>query len=157
MTARAAPLPAPGRSIVIESDLPHRPAKVWRALTEPALLATWLMPNDIRPDVGHRFTFDARPVTGWRDTLFHCEVLAAEAERLLRYSWRGGSPDPDGAGGTIDTVVTWTLTPIDTGTRLRLVHDGFPADGYAFDAMRGGWNRLVTGCLAGLLSRDPTI
>jgi len=160
MTARAAPAPGPERSpertIVIECDLPHAPAKVWRTLTEPELLAKWLMPNDIRPEIGHRFSFQAGAVTEW-DGVVDCEVLAVEPQRRLSYAWRGGAPRRDGYGERIDTVVTWTLTPIDTGTRLLLVHDGFPPASFAVDGMRGVWNRLVTGCLPGLLAREPSI
>lgn len=52
------------RSIALDYDLPHPPAKVWRALTEPGLLAKWLMATDLRPPVGNRFTFKAAP-TPW--------------------------------------------------------------------------------------------
>jgi uncharacterized protein YndB with AHSA1/START domain len=31
-------------SLSFEFDLPHPPEKVWRALTDPALLAEWLLP-----------------------------------------------------------------------------------------------------------------
>src|SRR5215468_608382 len=36
--------PAQSSHISLEFDLAHSPAKVWRALTEPALLAEWLLP-----------------------------------------------------------------------------------------------------------------
>src|SRR4051812_45490182 len=44
-------------SVVVERELPYPPEKIWRALTEPDLLAEWLMQNDFEPAVGHRFTF----------------------------------------------------------------------------------------------------
>jgi uncharacterized protein YndB with AHSA1/START domain len=123
------------KTIVVTYDLAQPPAAVWRALTEPALLARWLMENDIAPVVGHRFTMRAQPMPGW-DGVVACEVLAVEPERLLRYSWRGGSPEH-----RIDTTVTWTLTPSPTGgTQLRLEHAGFrPADAMAFDGLSKGW------------------
>jgi uncharacterized protein YndB with AHSA1/START domain len=40
------------QSISMEFDLPHPPAKIWRALTEPELLAAWLMVD--RQMVGER-------------------------------------------------------------------------------------------------------
>jgi len=113
-------------SVVVECDLAEPPAQVWRALTEPALLAAWLMPNDIRPEIGARFTFQADAETG--SGTIECEVLAAEPEHLLRYSWRGDDAGRDSADRAVDSVVTFVLTETaDGGTHLRLVHDGFPA------------------------------
>lgn len=147
MTTTVKRAAALGRSIMFECDLPHRPAKVWRALTDPAVLSRWLMPNDIRPVVGHRFAFKGKPVEGW-DGMVAAEVLAVEPERLIRYAWRGG-PRTE----YLDTVVTWTLTPVDGGTRLRLDHDGFPPRSFAMAAMDGEWRRLVTTCLQGHLAK----
>jgi uncharacterized protein YndB with AHSA1/START domain len=123
------------QSIRIEYDLPHTRAKVWRALTDSALLAAWLMANDMKPVVGHRFTFTAKPMPGW-DGVVHCEVLEVEAEARLSYSWRGGAGPL-----ALDTVVTWTLASTPTGgTRLSLDHAGFlPSQTMAFDGIRNGW------------------
>ncbi len=122
------------KSIRVEYDLPHPPAKVWRALTESALLAAWLMPNDIRPVVGHRFTFKAQPMPGWDGTV-HCEVIEVEPERRLRYSWSGGAED-----SRLESVVTWTLAATPQGTQLSLEHAGFlPRNAFAFDIMGRGW------------------
>jgi uncharacterized protein YndB with AHSA1/START domain len=123
------------QTITAEHQLPHPPAKVWRALTEPALLAAWLMDNDIRAEVGHRFTFKTKPMGDWDGTV-QCEVLAVDPPHLLRYSWRGGE---------LDTVITFTLTPTPSGTLLRLEHEGFelPRDAFAFDAMGKGWRGKV--------------
>jgi uncharacterized protein YndB with AHSA1/START domain len=65
--------------------------------------------------------------------------------RKLVYSWKGGSPANSKYGSTLDSVVTWTLTPVEGGTRLRLVHAGFrsPENDFAFDAMSSGWGRIV--------------
>jgi uncharacterized protein YndB with AHSA1/START domain len=112
-------------SIVVECDLAEPPAQVWRALTEPELLSAWLMPNDIRPEVGARFTFQAEADAG--SGPIECEVLAVEPLRLLRYSWRGEDGNRDASDRALDSTVTFVLaeTP-DGGTHLRLVHDGFP-------------------------------
>lgn len=116
------------RSIVVECDLPEPPAQVWRALTEPDLLSAWLMPNDIRPEVGARFTFQADAEAGGGP--IECEVLAVEPLRLLRYSWRGDDADRNAGDRALDSVVTFVLAETaDGGTHLRLVHDGFPIDG----------------------------
>jgi uncharacterized protein YndB with AHSA1/START domain len=126
------------KSIHVEYELPYPPEKVWRALTDPELLSAWLMVNDIRPVVGHSFTFKAQPMPGW-DGVVQCTVLEAEARKRLRYSWRGGSES-----ARLDSVVTWTLTPTFSGTRLALEHSGFlPSNAFAYDAMSKGWRGKV--------------
>jgi len=69
-------------SITVEYDLPHAPKKVWRALTEPDLLAKWLMDNDFSAQLGHRFEFK-KPSTQW-DGVVKCEVLALEKHSPAR-------------------------------------------------------------------------
>ncbi len=135
----------PTQTIVVEYQLARPPEKVWRALTEPRLLAAWLMENDIAPVVGHRFTMRAQPTPGW-DGVVHCEVLEVDAPRRLRYAWRGGSDAiAAGYGGRLDTEVTWTLTPAEGGgTLLRLEHAGFTAaNAFAFENMGKGWRGKI--------------
>ena len=89
-------------SISFEFDLHHLPEKVWQALTDPALLAEWLLPvTDLELDPGAPFTLKAPPQPGW-DGIVHCRFLEIEAQRKLSYTW---------VVGDIDTVVTFTLTP----------------------------------------------
>ncbi|MBZ9760710.1 SRPBCC domain-containing protein [Mesorhizobium sp. CA8] len=104
-----------------ECDLPDPPEKVWRALTEPELLAAWMMPNDIEAQAGARFAF-AGP-----HAPIECEVLEAEPGRLLRYSWREGPGAKDADQlPAFDSIVTFTLAGTASGgTHLRIVHDGF--------------------------------
>lgn len=127
-------------------DLHHAPAKVWRALTDPDLLAEWLLPVlglSLAP--GARFTFTAPPQPGW-DGSVHCQLLEIEAQRKLSYTWRVGD---------LDTVVTFTLTPTPTGTHLSLVQSGFSsAQKQAFGGARYGW-RLMGAQLVELLARVP--
>lgn len=133
------------RAIEVDYDYPGPPAKVWRLLTEPDLIARWLMPNDFRLEVGHHFTFrtDPIPAAGF-DGIIHCRVLAFEAPRRLSYSWKGGP---------IDTVVTWTLEPIAGGTRLHLEHSGFrPQDDMAFNGLGEGWRKMKAGRFADVLA-----
>lgn len=105
-------------TIHVDQFLAHPPRKVWRALTEPELLARWLMPNDIAPTVGHRFHFHADPVpaAGFEGGPVACEVLEVREQELLSVRW-----------GPMWTV-TWTLVPEGTGTRLLLTHEGFDPD-----------------------------
>jgi uncharacterized protein YndB with AHSA1/START domain len=129
-------------AITVDQFLPHAPARVWRALTDPGQLAQWLMPNTFKPEVGHRFTFDAG---AWGHT--QCEVLAVEPERLLRISWRN-----DG----LDTVVTWQLVPEGSGTRLLLEHKGFNTQDAvqraAHEAMSRGWRVDIANALDAFLT-----
>jgi uncharacterized protein YndB with AHSA1/START domain len=107
--------------IIVDCDLDAPPEKVWRALTQPELMAAWLAEGDIKPQVGHRFELKSEigPV--------ECEVLTADPKRELRLSWS----ERDEAGDLVDSEVTFVLTPtIDGGTRLRLVHDGFMHAGF---------------------------
>jgi uncharacterized protein YndB with AHSA1/START domain len=126
-------------AVITECELPDAPEKVWRALTVPELLAAWLMPNDMptregRPEVGDRFRFEPHPGHGRKsaagrvaDGPIECEVLAAEANRLLRYRWRSGEGERDPAGHSLDSIVTFELTETTTGgTYLRVVHSDFP-------------------------------
>jgi uncharacterized protein YndB with AHSA1/START domain len=135
------------QSLSMELDLPHAPAKVWRALTEPALLAKWLMATDLEPVVGNVFKFQAPSSPSWDGTV-RCEMQEVDPHRRLRYSWAGGALD--------STVVTWTLTPTKAGgTLLRLEHSGFrPQKGQArfFEGAKSGWQWMVGQRLGAVLA-----
>lgn len=144
--------PAETQTITVEYEIPHAPAKVWRALTDPALLAKWLMENDIRPVVGHRFNFHAPPTPGWNGVV-HCEVLEVVPEQRLRYTWQGGSDDLEKYGARLDTTVTWTLAPKGSGTLLRLEHAGFtPKDAFAYEGLGKGWRGKVGERIAAIVA-----
>ena len=132
------------RDIVVEDDLPHAREIIWKTLTDGTLISRWLMPNDFEPIVGKRFTFKTKPMGNW-DGVVRCQVLEIKSCERLVYSWKGGSEDNQQYGSSLDSVVTWTLTAVATGTRLRMVHSGFrsPENDFAFDAMSGGWARIV--------------
>ena len=129
---------APGQtdSIAFEFDLPHAPAKVWRALTDAKLLSEWLLPVvGIELAPGAAFTFTAPPQPGW-DGIVSCRYVEIEAQKKISWAW---------VVGDIDTVVTFTLTPTDEGTRLNLVQSGFRADQKQnFGGARYGWNMMGT-------------
>jgi uncharacterized protein YndB with AHSA1/START domain len=134
-------------TINIDELLPYPPAKVWKVLTDPELLSRWLMPNDFKLEVGHRFTFQTRPIpsVGF-DGVILCKVLGFEVERMLRISWGGGG---------LDTTVTWRLEPEGHGTRLFLEHAGFDLDDpNQWSAIRGmgnGWRSQVFPAMIPLL------
>lgn len=135
-------------TIAFELDLDHPPGKVWRALTEPDLLGEWLLPVvDLRLEPGAAFTFKTQPHPDW-DGSVNCRFTEIEAQRKLRYSWVVGAME-------LETVVTFTLTPTATGTRLSLVQSGFkPHQKQNFGGARYGW-RMMGGKLIDLLARLP--
>jgi uncharacterized protein YndB with AHSA1/START domain len=138
--------PAQADSISFDLDLPHLPEKVWRALTDPVLLAEWLLPViDLKLEAGAVFTFQAQPQGGW-DGKVNCRLLEIEPQRKLTYNWIVGG---------LDTIATFTLTPTATGSRLSLVHTGFrPDQKQNFNGARYGW-KLMSGKLTDLLARIP--
>ena len=109
--------------IVFECDLPQVPALVWRALTERDLLSAWLLPNDLHPEVGSRFSFASG--NGQPDERIDCEVLEVEPNRTLR--WRKTEDgNADSGWQPVTSVVSIELTEnTGGGTHLRLVHDEF--------------------------------
>jgi uncharacterized protein YndB with AHSA1/START domain len=121
-------------SLAFEIDLNHAPEKVWRALTDPSLLAEWLLPAvGFQLNPGAAFTFQAPPLPGW-DGIVNCRVVEIEPQRKLTYAW---------VVGDIDTIVTFTLTPTTSGTRLLLVQSGFkPDQRHNFGGARYGWKMM---------------
>jgi len=122
-------------SISCQVFFPHPPERVWGALTNPAALERWLMPNDFQARLGHRFTFRTDPVPPHFDGVVYCQVTELEEPRRLAYTWRGGP--------AAETLVTYRLEPKDEGTLLHFEHSGFdlsePAQRAAYDAMSQGW------------------
>ena len=124
------------RSVVIEREFGHPPEKIWRALTQPQLIEEWLMKNDFRPDLGHRFNLSG----DWGGVL-DCEVLAVEPNRTLSYTWDFAHEDP---AFNLKSVVTFTLTPAGAGTRLRMEQEGFrPEQKQAFGGAKAGWQQFL--------------
>ena len=124
------------RTVVVEREIPHPPEKLWRALTQPHLLEEWLMKNDFKPAVGHRFNLRG----DWGGVL-DCEVLAIEPLRTLSYTWDFTHDD---AAFNLKSVVTFTLTPTSTGTHLRMEQSGFrPDQRQAFGGAHAGWKQFM--------------
>ena len=123
------------RSVVVEREIPFPPEKIWRALTQPHLIEEWLMKNDFKPAVGHRFNLRG----DWGGVL-DCEVLAVEPNRTLSYTWNFAHDD---AAYDLKSVVTFTLTPTSTGTHLRMEQSGFrPDQKQAYGGAKAGWQQF---------------
>ncbi len=143
MTPRDTTAPSQYESLAFEFDLHHAPEKVWRALTDPALLTEWLLPVvGLKLETGASFTFNTQPQPGW-DGVVHCRVRDIEVNRKLSYTW---------VVEDLDTVVTFTLVPTESGTRLMIVQSGFkPEQKRNFGGARYGWN-MMGGRLVDLLA-----
>ncbi|MEP7454948.1 SRPBCC domain-containing protein [Phyllobacterium sp. SB3] len=117
------------RSVIIEREISYPPEKIWRALTQPHLIEEWLMKNDFKPVIDHRFKFSA----DWGAV--DCQVRAIEPNKTLSYTW-------DAYG--LESVVTWTLTPTKTGTSLRMEQSGFRRDQeQAYRGAKHGWKQFM--------------
>ena len=141
MTLMARPLNH--KSLSFEFDLQHSPQKVWRALTDPTLLAP--ARRRARTRAGHAVYVQDAADAGW-DGVVSCRMLDVEAQRKLSYTW---------VVGDMETVVTFTLRPTASSTHLSLLHSGFkPHQKQNFGGARYGW-KLMGGKLVDLLSRTP--
>jgi uncharacterized protein YndB with AHSA1/START domain len=126
------------RSVVVEREVPFPPEKIWRALTQPHLIAEWLMKNDFEPVQDHRFTLRG----DWGSV--DCQVLEVEPNKTLSYTWEAMG---------LESVVTWTLTPSGAGTHLRMEQSGFrPDQEQAYQGAKYGWKGFFA-ALETLLAR----
>ena len=133
------------QNIIVDEVFPHTPEMIWKTLTTASLMGRWLMmPTGFEPVAGKHFTYQTRPAGAWDGTI-HCEVLEVKPNERLAYAWKGGDEGNVGYGAPLDTIVTFTLSKVENGTRLRLVHSGFvrPKNDTAFTRMSEGWNKIV--------------
>jgi uncharacterized protein YndB with AHSA1/START domain len=130
------------RDIVVDEVFPHAPETIWKTLTTPELIGRWLKmtASGFEAAKGNRFTYQTTPAGAW-DGVIHCEVLEVIASVRLVYSWKGGHAGNVGYGSRLETVVTWTLSSVESGTRVRMVHSGFvlPRNETAYKGMGEGW------------------
>jgi uncharacterized protein YndB with AHSA1/START domain len=88
-------------TLVLVRDLPHPPARVWKALTDPKDLREWA-PFDSDRNLGAIGT--AKLSTVGAPYVSETHVKRADAPRALEYDWGGGDIrwelEPLGGGGT---------------------------------------------------------
>jgi uncharacterized protein YndB with AHSA1/START domain len=139
------------RDLKFEWFYPHSIGNVWHCLTNADLIAKWLMTNDFKPQVGHRFKFTAQPMPGWCG-IVDCEVLEVVENSRLSYTWVSG---PKPGSKDISTVVTWQLTSVQGGTRLVLEHTGFAGfRGYMTSFILGkGWKSKIANAFENQLDK----
>ena len=117
-------------SVIVEREISYPAEKIWRALTQPHLIEEWLMKNDFKPVAGHRFNLRKDPQPNV-SVVVDCQVLEVEPNKTLSYTWSAFG---------LESVVTWTLTPTSTGTRLRMEQSGFrPDQQQAYQGAKHGW------------------
>lgn len=136
--------PSQVETISFEVDLPHSPEKVWRALTDPELMAEWLLPvTGLKLEVGAAFVLKTQPYPGWDGTV-SCKMLTIEEKKKLSYTW---------TVPFLDTVVSFALEPTEKGTRLTIEQAGFkPDQKQESGGARYGW-KMMGGKLIELLDR----
>jgi len=132
------------QDIVVDEVFPHAPETIWKTLTTGEMIARWMMaPTGFEPVEGKQFTFQTTPAGAWDGTI-RCQVLEVIPNERFVYAWKGGQEGNVGYGSRLDTVVTFTLSKVENGTRLRLVHSGFvtPKNDTAFKNMSDGWPKV---------------
>lgn len=105
------------QNVKTEVFYPYPPERVWQVITNRRALAAWLMENDFEPRLGHKFRFKTEAKQGINNTIY-CEVIKLDEPRCLSYTWTGNFMCQP-------TIVTWTLLPVEGGTKLQLEHTGF--------------------------------
>jgi uncharacterized protein YndB with AHSA1/START domain len=103
---------------VIEINAPRE--QVWRALTDPKLVAQWMGCLGFRALPGHVFHLQPnreRREKGDVTDAIACRIQILDAPRRLAFTWT--FPETD------DTHVSIRLTRIPGGTHVRLVHTGW--------------------------------
>jgi uncharacterized protein YndB with AHSA1/START domain len=149
------------RTIKLKTYLTYSPNIVWQALTEPKLLGSWFMENDIEPTSGHYFTFRMKPQKGW-DGITHCEIISAEPQKYISYTYRGEATGEKalacagidsntadnltkGIFTRLDTILKFTLEPSNGGTILHLEHSGFKGLKLSIISwiMQAGWKKQL--------------
>ena len=113
------------------------PEKIWAYLNQPDQLKLWFHESRAPLEAGKPYVL----VDDDGNDLCNGEVEISEPHTRLVYSFTHGHLQ-----GHL-TRVEWTLEPIETGTLLRLTHDGFegspvPAFGMLC-SHDGGWDKFL--------------
>lgn len=143
--------------IMLDEFFPHAPAILWKVLTSGELIARWMMePKGFAPVKGTKFTFQTTPAGAWDGTI-RCEVLEVKPNERFTYSWQGGDEGNSGYGTKLDTIVSWQLSAVEGGTRLKLVHSGFvvPVNDTAYQNLGKGW-KVCFERVAGIATEQDT-
>lgn len=126
--------------IVVESLFDAPVEKVWEAITSKEQMKDWYFAMDaFTPEVGFEFQFEGDD--GKQRYLHLCRVTQVIPNKQLRHTWRyEGQPE--------ETLVTFTLFPEGSQTRLRLSHEGLEkiahhGPAFAYDNFVAGWKAII--------------
>jgi uncharacterized protein YndB with AHSA1/START domain len=129
---------------VIERELQVKAPieRVWQVVTDPAYVARWF---------GDTAEIELRPggamLLGWTDHGdFNAVVERVDPPREFAFRWNRDPAVPIGAGA-VSTLVEFSLSPVDGGTRLRLVESGFAADEHRKEN-ETGWDQELAELVA---------
>lgn len=121
------------KTIILEAPI----QKVWDTVSTAEGIASWFMPNDFQPKVGHEFhvqsPFGPSP----------CKVMDLDAPHRLTFSW-----DTDG------WFISFILKELDGKTEFTLIHGGWKEpetilpkpnekSSVIRDRMNHGWEQIV--------------
>ncbi|MFD6440115.1 SRPBCC domain-containing protein [Peribacillus sp. NPDC060186] len=121
------------KTVILEAPI----QKVWDTVSTAEGIASWFMPNDFQPKVGHEFhvqsPFGPSP----------CKVLEIDAPNRLSFTW-----DTDG------WIISFILKELDGKTEFTLIHGGWkepdtilpkPNEKSSIirDRMDHGWEQIV--------------
>lgn len=121
------------KTIILEAPI----QKVWDTVSTAEGIASWFMPNDFQPKVGHEFhvqsPFGPSP----------CKVMELDAPHRLSFSW-----DTDG------WFISFILKELDGKTEFTLIHGGWKEpetilpkpnekSSVIRDRMNHGWEQIV--------------
>ena len=130
-------------SYKVVREYPYPVEDVWSVFTEPRCVQQWTTtgrggrPEGFEPVPGTRFRFVGEPTMGWAGVVY-CEVLAVDAPRSMRYTWKGDQDSDD------VTEVAYTLESIPTGNRCAWNHTGFTGPGgFAMSRLLGNVRRRM--------------
>ncbi|TKH07445.1 SRPBCC domain-containing protein [Peribacillus simplex] len=121
------------KTVILEAPI----QKVWDTVSTAEGIASWFMPNDFQPKVGHEFhvqsPFGPSP----------CKVTELDAPHRLSFSW-----DTDG------WFISFILKEVDGKTEFTLIHGGWKEPDTILpkpnekssvirDRMNHGWEQIV--------------
>ncbi len=123
-------------SIVLKRTYACSIDQLWEALTNAEAMSEWLMPCDIKPELGHTFQFKTKP-QGSFDGIVNCEILAIIPKKLLEFSW---------CSGKMKTKVSFQLIDKGDTVDLNFTHSGFEGVFERFfvrQILSNGWKKKL--------------